>query len=236
MIRTLLVDDEPIARLGLRTLLASHPDIAIVAECRTGLEARSAIAELAPDLVFLDVKMPDLDGFGALDATGEGNRPAVVFVTAFEDHARRAFDVHAVDYLLKPFDRDRFELALTRALARIDANRRQPARRLAIRDGRGVTVVDLEELSYVEARGNYVRLHTLTGRRVLHREPLAALTARLHQHGFAQVSRSALVNLAHLTHAKPLPNGRYLISLRDGTALPTSRRFASAVKKAVAAL
>jgi two-component system LytT family response regulator len=229
MIRALLVDDEPIARLGLKTLLASHPEVEVIGECRNGLEARRALAELRPDLVFLDVSMPDLDGFGVLAGTDDRTRPAVVFVTAFEDHARRAFDVHAVDYLLKPFDRSRFELALGRAVRRVSAARSTSTETLAVRDGRRVTFVDLATLSHAEARGNYVRLHA-GGARLLHREPLASLATRLGPRGFRRVSRSLLVNLGLVRRIVPLKNGRFRLTLASGVELSTSRRFRGSVE------
>jgi two-component system, LytTR family, response regulator len=228
MIRALLVDDEPIARRGLRALLAPHSDIEVVGECRNGIEARRAFTHLKPELVFLDVKMPDLDGFGAL-ASGAESPPAVVFVTAFEEHARRAFDVHAVDYLLKPFDRARFELALARAVDRIDAGRRHGnAGQLVIRDGRRLLALDLGQVSHVMARGNYVRLHTASGSH-LHREPIGQLAIRLESHGFGRVSRSMLVNLAWVVEARPLANGRFQLLLTSGVRISTSRRLASRI-------
>lgn len=228
MIRALLVDDEPVARRGLRALLEPHRDIAVVGECRNGFEARSAFATLRPDLVFLDVKMPDLDGFGAL-ANSVESPPAVVFVTAFEEHARRAFDVHAVDYLLKPFDRSRFELALSRVRARLESPRRVPAAgRLLLRDGRRLLGIDLDRVSHIEARGNYVRVHSASGSH-LHREPIGRLAARLESHSFARVSRSMVVNLDHVVEAVPLTNGRYLLQLGSGPRIHTSRRLRSSV-------
>ena len=226
MIRALLVDDEPVARRGLRALLEPHRDITVVGECRNGLEARTAFETLRPALVFLDVKMPDLDGFGALASSAE-SPPAVVFVTAFEEHARRAFDVNAVDYLLKPFDRSRFELALSRALTRIGgADRPVPAGRLLIRDGRRLLGVDLETVSHIASRGNYVRIHTTSGTH-LHREPIGQLATRLASQGFTRVGRSTMVNLEHVVEARPLANGRYLLHLRSGIRIPTSRRLSA---------
>jgi two-component system LytT family response regulator len=235
MTTVLVVDDEPIARLGLKTLLASHPTIRVVGECGTGVEARRAIAELDPDLVFLDVKMPDLDGFGALETTRGSSRPAVVFVTAFEHHARQAFDVDAVDYLLKPFDRERFELALSRAEKRVEQSRTEQARTLSVRDGRGVTVVDLAAVSHLESRGNYVRVHGLR-LRLLHREPLSSLATRLEPAGFRRISRSLLVNLSLVRRATALGDGRYALTLADGTLVRTSRRSKGAVERMLGTL
>jgi len=230
MIRALLVDDEPVARRGLRALLAPHPDITVVGECRNGLEARSAFANLRPELVFLDVKMPDLDGFGAL-ATSSATPPAVVFVTAFEEHARRAFDVDAVDYLLKPFDRARFELALSRAIHRIGSTGRNARNgRLLIRDGRRLLGVDLDDISHIVSRGNYARVHTTNGTH-LHREPLGRLGARLAAHGFTRVNRSSLVNRARVAELRPLANGRHLIVLTAGARLVSSRRMSGKLKE-----
>jgi two-component system, LytTR family, response regulator len=231
--RAVLVDDEPIARLGLRALLCGHRDVEVVAECRNGLEARRAIVELDPDLVFLDVEMPDLDGFGVLDAAGDRSRPAIVFVTAFEQHARRAFDVHAVDYLLKPFDRARFDLAVGRARDRVEACRRVRAGRLTVRDGRRTILLDAATVSHAEARGNYVRLHAGRGTRLLHREPLASLAERLAPLGFRRISRSLLVNLALVRRVAPLGTGRLELTLADGTRITTSRRYRHAVDGAL---
>jgi two-component system LytT family response regulator len=232
MIRALLVDDEPIARQGLRALLEPHRDITVVGECRNGLEARSAMSSMRPDLVFLDVKMPDLDGFGAL-ATTQESPAAVVFVTAFEEHARRAFDVQAVDYLLKPFDRSRFELALARAVDRIEARPRSPlGGRLVIRDGRRLLGIDLETVTHMVARGNYVRVYTTKGAH-LHREPIGRLSARLESHGFVRASRSALVNHSQVVEVRPIENGRQLLILRSGARVQASRRLSRSVRKSV---
>ena len=232
MIRALLVDDEPIARRGLRALLEPHRDITVVGECRNGLEARSAMNTLRPDLVFLDVKMPDLDGFGALASTEE-SPAAVVFVTAFEEHARRAFDVQAVDYLLKPFDRSRFELALSRAVDRIEARPRSPlGGRLVIRDGRRLLGLDLETVTHIVARGNYVRVHTTSGVH-LHREPIGRLSTRLASRGFLRASRSALVNQQHVVEVRPVENGRQLLILKTGARVEASRRLSRKVRGTV---
>jgi two-component system LytT family response regulator len=232
MIRALLVDDEPVARRGLRALLESHRDIAVVGECRNGIEARSAFTSLRPELVFLDVKMPDLDGFGAL-ATAPELPPAVVFITAFEEHARRAFDVDAVDYLLKPFDRARFELALSRARNRIGTPAPARTGRLLIRDGRRLLGLDLDEISHIASRGNYVRVHTRSGTH-LHREPIGHLAARLGAQGFSRVNRSCLVNRAHVLEVRPLANGRHLIELVSGTRLVSSRRMSGRLREDLA--
>lgn len=232
MITALLVDDEPIARRGLRALLEPHREINIVGECRNGLEARNAFSALHPELVFLDVKMPDLDGFGALATTAD-TPPAVVFVTAFEEHARRAFDIQAVDYLLKPFDRSRFELALARAIERITALRRaHGGGRLVIRDGRRLLGVDLDVISHIVARGNYVRIHTANGA-LLHREPLGRLVTRIQSHGFTRVSRTTVVSHAHIVEVSPLANGRFRLILKSGARLETSRRLSKHVRDAV---
>ena len=230
MIRALLVDDEPVARRGLRALLEPHRDITVVGECRNGLEARSAFSTLRPELVFLDVRMPDLDGFGALASSAE-TPPAVVFVTAFEEHARRAFDVNAVDYLLKPFDRGRFELALSRARSRLGATGHAARTgRLLIRDGRRLLGVDLDQVSHLVARGNYVRVYTTSGTH-LHREPIGRLGSRLKDPGFTRISRSVIVNRDHVTEVRPLASGRYLVVMRSGVRLGASRRMSGRLKE-----
>lgn len=229
MIRALLVDDEPVARRGLRALLQPHRDITVVGECRNGIEARTAFASLKPELVFLDVKMPDLDGFGALASSAE-IPPAVVFVTAFEEHARRAFDVNAVDYLLKPFDRARFELALSRAVTRLGTGRPALPGRLLIRDGRRLLGVDLDQVSHLMARGNYVRVYTTSGTH-LHREPISRLGSRLKDLGFLRINRSALVNRDHVTEVRPLASGRLLVVMKSGARLGASRRMSGSLKE-----
>jgi two-component system LytT family response regulator len=182
-LKAVIVDDEALARGYLREMLGAHPEIEIVAECANGFEAVKAIGETAPDLVFLDVQMPKLDGFEVLELIDPG--PAVVFVTAYDEYAMRAFDAHAVDYLLKPFGADRFERALERARARLGEKApavsrpvEQKVDRMVVRDGARVHVIPLEKLDYVEAQDDYIALHS-GGKSYLKPQPIAEIERRI---------------------------------------------------------
>jgi two-component system LytT family response regulator len=245
-IRALLVDDEPLVRRGIRGFLADEPDVEVVGEARNGREALSLIAELGPDLVFLDVQMPELDGLGVVAALGE-RTPAIVFVTAFDAYALKAFDVHAVDYLLKPFDEARFRTALGRARERLARPaplpregdrvsgqleallhelRGRPAflDRLMIRSGSRVVLVRTEEIDWIEAADNYVRVHAAGARHLL-RETIRSLEARLDPRHFARIHRSAVVNLERVRELHALPSGDFTVLLRTGAQLTLSRSF-----------
>jgi two-component system, LytTR family, response regulator len=184
--RAVIVDDEELARGFLRELLRPHPEVEIAGECANGFEAVKAVAELSPDLLFLDVQMPKLDGFEVLELIEPG--PAVIFVTAYDEYAMRAFDAHAVDYLLKPFRTERFDLALERAKARLgeghpplDMSIRTPAerpQRIVVKDGARVQVIPLDKLDYVEAQDDYVALHS-SGKSHLKQQSIASLEATL---------------------------------------------------------
>jgi two-component system LytT family response regulator len=241
-IRTLIVDDEPLARQRVRALLEGEPDVEVVGECGDGRRAAAAIAELKPDLVFLDVQMPHLDGFGVLDAVRADHLPAVVFVTAYDRYALRAFEVHALDYLLKPFDRERFHKALGRARAQLrrepgaDVSRRllalledvQGARkgleRLVIKSGGRVCFVRTDEIDWVEAAGNYLRLH-VGGEVHLLRETMNRLEARLDPARFLRIHRSTMVNIERIQELQPTFHGEHVVLLRDGTELTLSRGY-----------
>jgi two-component system LytT family response regulator len=206
-IRTLIVDDEPLARRGIRAQLDEEADIEIVSECRNGLEAVAAIEEQSPDLVFLDVQMPELDGFGVLEAVGVDRMPVVIFVTAYDQYALRAFDVHALDYLLKPVDAERFASALQRARKQIehhnvqDLNQRLQrflddvqakqkfTERLVIKSGGRIFFLKVEEIDWIEAADNYVRLHVGRDSHLL-RETMNHLEKRLDPDHFLRVHRS----------------------------------------------
>jgi two-component system LytT family response regulator len=242
-LRALIVDDEPLARERVRTLLAAEPDVVVAGECGSGGEAVAAILMDRPDLVFLDVQMPELDGFGVLERVREAGAelPAVVFVTAYDAHALRAFEVHALDYLLKPFDRERFTRALARAreaLARREADglderlatllaarsARPYATRLAVKSGGRVRLVKAEEVDWIEAASNYVRLH-VGGERHLLRETMAALEARLDPERFVRIHRSTIVNLDRVRELEPYFHGDYVVKLHDGRRLTLSRTY-----------
>jgi two-component system LytT family response regulator len=242
-LRAVIVDDEELARGFLRELLRAHPEIEIAAECANGFEAVKAIAETAPDLLFLDVQMPKLDGFEVLELIGPGGAPsgvpsgpgpAVIFVTAYDQYAMRAFDTHAVDYLLKPFSAERFERALERAKSRLGEQRlpsglarsgRAPGerpQRLVVKDGARVHVIPLDKLDYVEAQDDYVALHS-GGKSFLKQQPIASLEGLLDPARFVRIHRSAIVNLERLARIEPYAKESRVAILTDGTRLPVSR-------------
>ncbi|HEX3729753.1 MAG TPA: LytTR family DNA-binding domain-containing protein [Opitutaceae bacterium] len=222
-LRVLIADDEPLARERLRRLLGGEPGVEIVAEAGDGPAAQAAIAEHRPDLVFLDVQMPGRDGLQVLAGLPPESRPAVIFVTAHERFALEAFNVRAVDYLLKPFDRDRFRIALARAAEhRRSRGEGRPPERLAVRaDGR-VVFVRPSEIRWIEAADNYIILH-LADQRLMARETLSAFELQLGSVNFARVNRSALVQLDQVKELQPGSQGGHVVVLRDGTRLPLSR-------------
>lgn len=233
----LIADDEPLARERLRQLLSAEPDTEIIGECADGRETVAAIRSASPDLVFLDVQMPELDGFGVLRALGEERLPAVIFVTAYDRYAVRAFETCAVDYLLKPFDRERLRRALHRGRARAresPSTRRMttllntlPARppyleRLIVKSVGRVTILKIEDLDWIQAADNYAELHV--GKAVhLLRQTMTGLEQQLPPHLFARISRSLLVNLHRIVELRSTPHGGALVQLRDGTQLNASR-------------
>ncbi|MGQ0649899.1 MAG: LytR/AlgR family response regulator transcription factor [Gemmatimonadaceae bacterium] len=241
--RVLIADDEAPARARVRAMLAPHATCDVVGEARDGAAAVDAIIEESPDVVFLDVRMPGLDGFEVLAALDELGRraPVIVFVTAFDAFAVRAFEVGALDYLLKPFDQARFDRALRSAGQRARARRgsslpaaphelrallEQYARetfpqRHLVRVGRKLQFVRTADIDWVEADGNYVRLHA-GGRSHLLRETMKAMGARLDPRVFVRVHRSAIVNLDHVAHAEPHEHGEYVLVMRDGARLTSS--------------
>lgn len=246
MIRVVIADDEPLARERIRTLLAPHPDLVLVAECQDGEDAIRVLAAEQPDLLFLDVQMPELDGFGVLGAIPPAQRPWVVFVTAYDEHAVRAFEVNAIDYLLKPVEPRRFEAAIVRVRERLaqpasvrDAaleavlaelrRARGHTTRLVVRDGNKVSFVRPEEIDWIDAAGNYARLH-VGGATHLLREPLKVLEARLDPERFLRVHRSAIVNLERITSVEPYFHGEYVLTLRDGTRLTSSRTHSARLR------
>jgi len=247
-IRTLIVDDEPLARRGIRAQLDEEADIEIVSECRNGLEAVAAIEEQSPDLVFLDVQMPELDGFGVLEAVGVDRMPVVIFVTAYDQYALRAFDVHALDYLLKPVDAERFASALQRARKQIehhnvqDLNQRLQTflddvqtkqkftERLVIKSGGRIFFLKVEEIDWIEAADNYVRLH-VGGDSHLLRETMNHLEKRLDPDHFLRVHRSRIINIRRIKELQPLFRGEYDIMLQDGTRLESGRGYRDRLQK-----
>lgn len=232
-IRAVIVDDEDLARQVVRELLEAHPEIEVAAECANGFEAVKAVTELKPELLFLDIQMPKLDGFEVLELIGTDM--AVIFATAYDQHALRAFEVHAVDYLLKPFGAERFEQALGRARQRmgeklpppgdLKASTRAPgefAERIVVRDGTRVHIIPTSKLDYAEAQDDYVALAT-EGKKHLKQQTISSLETSLDPARFLRIHRSYIVNLERVTKIEPYGKDTHLSILRDGTRLPVSR-------------
>jgi len=232
-IRAVIVDDEELARQMLREFLSTHPEIEIAAECANGFEAVKAVTELEPNLVFLDIQMPKLNGFEVLELIGTDR--AIVFVTAYDEFAIRAFDVHAVDYLLKPFNAERFETALLRAKQRLGgtfpapvelaSSARPPAEfleRIVVRDGTRVHIIPIARLDYAEAQDDYVALCS-EGRKHLKQQTISSLEAALDPGRFLRIHRSYIVNLERVTKIEPYSKDNYVVVLNNGTQLPVSR-------------
>jgi two-component system, LytTR family, response regulator len=248
-IRAVVVDDEELARQILCEYIGAHPEIECVAQCANGFEAVKAVAELKPDLLFLDIQMPKLDGFEVLELIGD--ETAVVFVTAFDSYAIKAFEVHAVDYLLKPFGADRFEAALERAKERLSARpqaghgpdaksggakphptaaelaaaARPPSQyieRVPVRDGPRVTIIPVDKLDYAEAQDDYVALCS-EGKKHLKQQTISSLEAALDPSRFLRIHRSYIVNLERVVRVEPYAKDSHVAVLRNGTQLPVSR-------------
>jgi two-component system LytT family response regulator len=251
----IVVDDEPLARRRLARLLKKDASVEVVAQCAGGRKAVEEIRTLRPDLVFLDIQMPDLDGFGVVEAIGPAQMPAVVFVTAYDEYALRAFDVHAVDYLLKPYDEERFETALSRARVRArghaagasadeerlrallremvervagdDALRGRYPERLAVRTSESTRILQMREVDWFETYGNYVRVHAGKGTYLI-RGTATKLMEELDPRRFARIHRRYLVNLDRVTEIQPWFGGDAVVVLRDGTKLRLSRFYKEA--------
>jgi two-component system, LytTR family, response regulator len=244
---TLIVDDEPLAREGLRLMLSQDPEVSAVYEARDGREAIAAIRELQPDLVFLDVQMPEMDGFAVIEKVGAEQMPAVVFVTAHDRYAIQAFEINAIDYLLKPVTRERFGKALERAKARLNsdpadeasrqilslletiASPRRNIKRLAVRSAGKTVFVDVEAVDWMEAAENYVQLHTGQESHLLH-VAMNALEKSLDPDLFLRIHRSIIVNIGRIKELRPGPHGEYLITLQDGTRLRSGRTYSNRLK------
>jgi two-component system LytT family response regulator len=241
-IRTLVVDDEPIARERILSLLQSENDVEVIGQCADGVQAVSAIQQQAPDLVFLDVQMPGCDGFGVIQNIGADRMPTVVFVTAYDEYALRAFEVHALDYLLKPFGKDRFQETLKHARESLERRRagdlgrrllalvhdlkpeQQRLDRLVVKSGGRVFFLRTEEIDWIEAAGNYVRLH-LGEENHLFRETMNGMESRLDTRRFVRIHRSRIVNTERIKELQPWFNGEYVVILRNGTRLTLSRGY-----------
>lgn len=247
-LRALVVDDEAPARKRLRDLLSDDSDIATIAEAENGLAAIEAIESEKPDIVFLDVQMPEVDGFGVIAAVGADRMPLTIFVTAYDKYALKAFDADAVDYLLKPFGNKRFHEAVMRAKARLrnaDASTVGPnildlvAKRdapgelwdwLVIKGGGVTKLVMASEIDWIEAAGVYVNLH-FQGRECVYRSSLAAVTKRMDPLRFVRIHRSSVVNIKAIAHLEPISHGEFEVLLRDGTRLILSRSFRAEVER-----
>jgi two-component system LytT family response regulator len=241
-IRTLIVDDEQLARERLQALLKDDPDIHIIGECATGNEAVDAIRNESPDLVFLDVQMPEGNGFEVLESVDFHKMPIVVFVTAYDQYAVRAFDVHALDYLLKPFDHARFEKTLIRAksevvlrnstnvdqkllalLEHIESNKKHVDRILVKSSGR-VFFLRFDEIDWIESAGNYVKLHVGNESHLL-RETMTQMERKLDSGKFVRVHRTSIVNIDRIKELQPWFNGDYIVLLLNGAKLTASRGY-----------
>jgi two-component system, LytTR family, response regulator len=233
-ITAVIVDDEELARAVLREYLAEHPDIEIVAECSNGFEAVKRVSELSPDLLFLDIQMPKLNGFEVLELIGPG--PAVVFVTAYDQYALRAFEVHAVDYLLKPFTPERLSEALDRTRQRMERKEASPVpdlvkqarasakpmERILVKDGSRVHVIPLEKVDYIEAQDDYVGIKS-GGKEYLKQDTMTELESLLPPERFIRIHRSYILNIDRLARLEPYAKDSRVAVLSDGTQLPVSR-------------
>lgn len=246
-IRTLVVDDEPVARAHVLALLREEADVEIVGECANGADAIAAIQEASPDLVFLDIQMPELDGFELAQALGPDRQPAIVFVTAYDEYALRAFEIHALDYLLKPFSAERFKSALIHARAQLAQRRattigrqlldllpeiRRPAQgrdRLVIKTSGRIYFVRAAEIDWCEAAGNYVRLHVGPQAHLV-RDTMAHLESNLDPDQFIRIHRSAIVNVDCIQELRSSFNGEYVVLLKGGARLTLSRGYRDALQ------
>jgi two-component system LytT family response regulator len=249
-IRALVVDDELLGRQIIREMLEDHPDVEVVGECVNGYEAVAAIQEQSPDLIFLDVEMPEMSGFEVLNALKTERMPMVIFVTAYDQYAVRAFEVHAFDYLLKPFDRDRFERAMRRARAQIARQKdgttdqrilalleelkaeSKYLERLVIKAEGRVFFLDTDDIYWIEAEGNYVRVHN--GKKsYLLRDTVSNLESQLDPKKFLRIHRSAMVRIDRIQELQPWFHGEYRVILQNGTQLTLSRNYRENLQKAL---
>ncbi|MFL6299393.1 MAG: LytR/AlgR family response regulator transcription factor [Terriglobales bacterium] len=250
-IQTLIVDDEPLARDRVRQLLHTDPEFQVAGECRNGAEAVEAIRKARPDLIFLDVQMPEVDGFGVIEAIGARNMPAVIFVTAYDKYALRAFDENALDYLLKPYDERRFQRAVQRvkdhlhrgnsgdvaqrmlAMLQDVSPERKAMDRLVIKSDGRVVFLKTREVDYAEAAGNYLSLHVGKDTYLI-RETMNAFEARLDPEKFLRIHRSTIVNIERIKEVQPWFKGEYVVTLRDGTELSLSRTYRDKLRQFLA--
>lgn len=241
--RALIIDDEDLARERVRALLELERDVDIVGECSNGFEAIRAIEQHDPDLIFLDVQMPQIDGFGVLEAVRDRpHLPAVVFVTAYDSYALKAFEVHALDYLLKPFDRERFRAAVervrrdrakpeaTHALEAMLDDARKRLKRFVIRLPERIYFVPIDHVDWIEAAGNYVRLHVGAESHLL-RDTMTHLEDSLDTERFLRIHRSTIVNVAKIRELQPTFGGDHFVLMHNGARLQLSRRYRSALER-----
>jgi two-component system LytT family response regulator len=252
-LRAIIVDDEALARRGVRQQLERHRSIKVLAECATGVQAVRAISTHDPDIIFLDIQMPGGSGFDVLEQLGKGARPAIIFVTAYSEHAVKAFEVNAVDYVLKPIDDARFDVALERARERLRSGRTEniaerieavaraltqvsvfpktpakSARRVPIADGERTMLLSVDQIDWLEAAGNYVRIH-MARRPILTRGTLSGLAALIDDPRFLRVHRSVIVNSDAVVQIEHLGKGLYALGVRDGSKVETSYYYRQAV-------
>ena len=239
-IRVLIVDDEPLARERIRSLLQNEPELEIVGECANGTDALATLKRLSPDLLFLDVQMPGMDGFEVLRSLDRDHLPLVIFVTAFDQHALKAFELHALDYLLKPFKQARFKETLQRARDILEGQKagavsknllallsqvkpeREHLSRIPVKNGDRVVFVKTSQIDYVESAGNYVVLHAGKENHVV-RDTLTALEEKLDPKQFLRINRSTLVNVDQIKELQPLFKGEHAVLLHDGKQLTMTR-------------
>lgn len=242
LIRVLVVDDEPLAREMIREMLMDDSEVELIGECVNGHEAVEVIQASTPDVIFLDVQMPEIGGFEVLEALKTGHMPHVIFVTAYDQYAVRAFEVHALDYLLKPFDRERFGAAWQRAKAQILRERNgsldqriitlleelkagtKYLERLVVKSAGRIFFLEIDEVDWIEAEGNYVSVHTGKKSHLL-RETISSLETQLDPKKFLRIHRSSIVNLARIRELQPWFHGEYRVILQDGTQLTLSRNY-----------
>jgi two-component system, LytTR family, response regulator len=247
-IRALIVDDEPLAREGIRMKLRQEPDVEVIGACKNGREAVTTILRDVPDLVFLDIQMPRMDGFGVIEAVGLKQMPHVIFITAYDEHALRAFEVSALDYLLKPIDGGRFSEALERARSRIRGENleavserlhemmvalrveRKHLERLSIKSAGRITFLSVDEIDWIEAADNYVQVHAGRESHLLH-ATMNSLEGRLDPDKFLRIHRSAIVNIGRIKELHSMFHGEYRIVLKDGTRLTSGRGYRENLQK-----
>jgi two-component system, LytTR family, response regulator len=249
-LKVLVVDDEPLAREGLKGLLGRQPEVESIADARNGREAIALIREQPPDLVLLDVQMPQTDGFAVVHAVGADRMPPVIFVTAHDQYAIRAFEISAIDYLLKPVTEERFALAFTRAIGRLRgvpheeatrqvlamldavANPPRQLERFAIRNGERTTFVPVDDVEWIEAFQNYVRLHAGQATHLLH-VPMNTLEGVLDADRFLRIHRSHIVNVRRIAQLWSIAHGQYVIELKSGQRLQSGRTYGDRVRRAL---